>query len=144
MSSFLVNVSIYLSENKSIQLEEKNRLLDTVVAVSCDLINRSVDEVWNEGIIHTVGCSFACLYSYVKCFTYESSCMKLNMNWECRVFKSLISKQDRLFRIHILLVIYKLDVWKLHVCYCFWILLSILFVFNVTIISLFFFLFLFN
>lgn len=45
MSSFLVNVSIYLSENKSIQSEEKNRLLDTVVAVSCDLINRSVDEV---------------------------------------------------------------------------------------------------
>ena len=144
MSSFLVNVSIYLSENKSIQSEEKNRLLDTVVAVSCDLINRSVDEVWDKDIVQSVGSSFSCLYSYVKCFTYESSCMELNRNWDCRVFKSLISKQDRLFRIHILLVIYKLDVWKLHVCYCFWIPLSILFVFNVTIISLFFFLFLFN
>lgn len=139
MSSFLVNVSIYLSENKSIQSEEKNRLLDTVVAVSCDLINRSVDEVWNEGIVHSVGSSFSCLYSYVKCFTYESSCMELNRNWDCRVFKSLISKQDRLYKIHILQVIYKLDVWKLHVCCCIWILLYILFVFKITIISLFFF-----
>ena len=45
LSSFLVNVSIYLSENRAIQVSERNRLLDTVVAVSCDLINRSVDEV---------------------------------------------------------------------------------------------------